>query len=79
MNFIREEAGKYAFGSRKVHIRLENARVLLLKAGAQYVPVEEFLDMYYQKELEKQRMPSVSLISAIAPQTKTKQAVSSFA
>ena len=34
VRFVREDPGKYSFGSRKVHIRLENGKVLLLKAGA---------------------------------------------
>ena len=41
--FMRESAGVYEFGSKRVHIRIEKGRIKI-RVGGGYLSIDEFLD-----------------------------------
>ena len=41
--FMRESAGVYEFGSKKIHVRIEKGRILI-RVGGGYMSIDEFLD-----------------------------------
>ena len=50
--FIRESAGVYEFGTKRVEVRLAKDR-LTVRIGGGYMGINEFLDQYTALELEK--------------------------
>ena len=50
--FMRESAGVYEFGSRKVMVKVERDKIQI-KVGGGYLSIDEFLDQYTPAELEK--------------------------
>ena len=50
--FMRESAGVYEFGSRRVMIKVERDKIQI-KVGGGYLSIDEFLDQYTPIELEK--------------------------
>ena len=50
--FIRESAGVYEFGSKRVMIKVERNKIQV-KVGGGFIKIEEFLDTYTPSELEK--------------------------
>ena len=50
--FIREKAGVYEFGTKRVEVR-HNKNKLVVRIGGGYMSVDEFLDQYMTIELEK--------------------------
>lgn len=50
--FIREGAGVYQFGSKRVYVKIEQDKVLI-RTGGGFIGLEEFLDLYTPSELEK--------------------------
>ena len=51
--FIRESEGIYAFGERRVYIKLEKNDQLLVRTGGGYMPIQEFVQQFTQSEVEK--------------------------
>ena len=50
--FMREQAGVYSFGSKRVTVRIEKGRILI-RVGGGYNSIDEFLDQHTPTELEK--------------------------
>jgi len=50
--FMRESAGVYEFGTRRVMVRVERDKIQI-KVGGGYLSIDEFLDQYTPAELEK--------------------------
>lgn len=50
--FIRESAGVYEFGTKRVEVRVSKNR-LTVRVGGGYMGIDEFLDQYTALELEK--------------------------
>jgi len=66
--FVREGEGVYQFGTKRVHVKIEQDKIyskkklsfqlklkffILVRVGGGYISVEEFLDIYTPIELEK--------------------------
>ncbi len=51
--FVRESSGVYQFGSKKVYVKMEKDKILI-RSGGGYVSIEEFLNLYSQREMESQ-------------------------
>ena len=49
---MREGEGVYAFGSKKVHVRIEKGKIMI-RVGGGYLSIDEFLDQFTPVELEK--------------------------
>lgn len=56
IKFVRQEGGHYLFGSTKVFIKLENAK-LLVKVKGGFTTVEEFLQLYLPVEVQRGLSP----------------------
>ena len=41
--FMRESAGVYQFGSRRVMVRVERGKIMI-KVGGGYLTIDEFMD-----------------------------------
>ena len=41
--FMRESEGVYSFGSKKVHVRIEQGKIMI-RVGGGYLSIDEFLD-----------------------------------
>jgi len=41
--FMRESAGVYEFGSKRINVRIEKGRILI-RVGGGYMSIDEFLD-----------------------------------
>ena len=50
--FLRESAGVYEFGTKRVEVRVQKGRILI-RVGGGYMNIDEFLDQYTPQELEK--------------------------
>ena len=51
--FMREQAGVYTFGSKKVNVRVEQGNKIQIRVGGGYLSIDEFLDQFTPVELEK--------------------------
>ena len=51
--FMRESEGVYEFGSKRVHVRIENGGKIKIRVGGGYLSIDEFLDQFTPDELEK--------------------------
>ena len=49
--FMRESAGVYQFGSRRVMVRVERGKIMI-KVGGGYLTIDEFMDQYTPAELD---------------------------
>ena len=54
LKFIRIGEGIYTFGSKKVHIKILNGR-LIVRIGGGYMPIEQFVQSYGANELAKMK------------------------
>ena len=50
--FMRESAGVYEFGSRRVMVKVDRDKINI-KVGGGFLSIDEFLDQYTPQELEK--------------------------
>jgi hypothetical protein len=50
--FMRESAGVYEFGSKRVAVKVEGNKIQV-RVGGGYLSIDEFLDQYTPQELEK--------------------------
>ncbi len=50
--FMRESEGVYAFGSKRVYVKVEKDKISV-KVGGGFLSVDEFIDQYTPVELEK--------------------------
>ena len=50
--FMRESAGVYEFGSRRVSVQVSRGSIQI-KVGGGFLSIDEFLDQYTPVELEK--------------------------
>ena len=50
--FMRESAGVYEFGSKRVNVRIEKGKIKI-RVGGGYLSIDEFLDQFTPVELEK--------------------------
>lgn len=48
---MREGEGVYQFGSKKIYIKVEQDKILI-RSGGGYISIEEFLNLYSQREQE---------------------------
>ena len=46
MLFIREQAGIYLFGSRRVNIKNDSNGLLKVRVGGGWASIDDFLDLY---------------------------------
>lgn len=51
--FIRESAGVYQFGSKRIYIKIEKGNQILVRVGGGYMHIDEFLQQYTQSEVER--------------------------
>lgn len=69
--FVRTDAGVYLFGSKKITIKLEQARVII-RVGGGYMGIDQFIDTYLPVEADKMlakgrpksRKPTMRLVSS---------------
>ena len=66
---MRESAGVYEFGSKRVLVRVERGKIQI-KVGGGYLSIDEFLQQYTPEELAKlkRRDPFKRLTDQIAVQ-----------
>lgn len=50
--FVREGEGVYTFGSKKIFVKIEQDKILI-RSGGGYISVEEFLNLYSQREMDE--------------------------
>ena len=50
--FMRDSAGVYDFGSKKINVRVEKNKIQI-RVGGGYLSIDEFLDQFTPVELEK--------------------------
>lgn len=65
IKFTRQESGNYLFGSTKIHIKLENSK-LIVKVRGGFTSIEEFLNIYTPLEISKNDSPKSQRGSLIA-------------
>ena len=57
VNFIREDAGTYLFGSKRVFIKIENGKIIskiyIVRVGGGFMRIDEFVELYTPLEVEK--------------------------
>ena len=51
---IRIGEGTYTFGSKRIHVKVLNGK-LVIRVGGGYMTIKEFLQLYTLKEIEKMR------------------------
>mmetsp|Transcript_23389 Transcript_23389/g.27434 ORF Transcript_23389/g.27434 Transcript_23389/m.27434 type:complete len:90 (+) Transcript_23389:506-775(+) len=51
--FLRESAGVYSFGSKKIHISVSKGNQIKIRVGGGFQSIDEFLDQYTPVELGK--------------------------
>ena len=51
--FVRESAGIYEFGTKRIEVRVAQNKIMI-RVGGGYIGIDEFLDQYTAVELEKQ-------------------------
>ena len=51
--FVRESAGIYEFGKKRIEVRVAQNKIMI-RVGGGYIGIDEFLDQYTAIELEKQ-------------------------
>lgn len=51
--FLRESAGVYQFGQRKVFIKIEAGNQIKVRVGGGFMHIDEFLDQYTDLELDR--------------------------
>lgn len=51
--FMRESAGVYAFGSKRINVEVMQDRIKV-RIGGGYLSIDEFIDQYTPTEVEKQ-------------------------
>jgi len=51
--FMRESAGVYAFGSKRINVEVQGNKIKV-RIGGGYLSIDEFLDQYTPTEVEKQ-------------------------
>ena len=56
IKFTRQDPGNYIFGSTKIHIKLENSK-LIVKVRGGFTSIEEFLNIYTPLEISKSDSP----------------------
>lgn len=49
--FVREGEGVYQFGTKKIFVKCEQDKILI-RSGGGYISIEEFLNLYCQREME---------------------------
>jgi len=75
--FLREESGVYSFGSKKVHIHVQNGNKIQIRVGGGFQSIDEFLDQYMPVELAKiERRDPIKRYSEKVALQKTIQASS---
>ena len=50
--FMRESAGIYQFGTRRIYVRVDKDKINI-RVGGGFLSIDEFLDQYTPQELEK--------------------------
>lgn len=50
--FLRETAGVYEFGSRRIEVRVNKGKIMI-RVGGGYIGIDEFLAQYTPEELQK--------------------------
>jgi hypothetical protein len=50
--FMRESAGVYAFGSKRINVEVQGNKIKV-RIGGGYLSIDEFLDQYTPTEVEK--------------------------
>lgn len=53
--FIRDSPGIYQFGTRRVHLKLEQHGHIKVRVGGGWVSIDEFLDLYTKQEVDKMK------------------------
>ena len=51
--FLRESEGVYKFGQKRVHIKIEKGRNILVRVGGGYIGVDDFIKQYTREEVDK--------------------------
>jgi hypothetical protein len=51
--FLRETEGVYFFGKKRVYIKIEKGKSLMVRVGGGYISIDEFIDQYTDLELDK--------------------------
>ena len=51
--FLRESAGVYQFGNRRVHIEIQKGNNLKVRIGGGYVHIDEFIEKYQDQEMQR--------------------------
>lgn len=56
--FLRESEGVYMFGHRRVAIKVDGKGQPVIRIGGGFMPVQDFLDTYANKEISKLIRPN---------------------
>ena len=67
--FMRESAGVYAFGTKRINVEVQQDRIKV-RVGGGYLSIDEFIDQYTPTEVEKQlaRDPLMKFSGKVAVQ-----------
>ena len=58
--FLRESAGVYQFGQKRVFIKIEKGDNILVRVGGGFMHIMEFINQYTPQEIEKVERRDVS-------------------
>lgn len=72
--FVREAREIYAFGTKRVFVRVDKGRISV-KVGGGFIPIEEFLAKFERIESEKLNVRAQQDIQQEASETKTRKVV----
>ena len=51
--FLRESEGVYQFGQKRVYIKIEKGKKLMVRVGGGYMNIDDFINMYSPSEEDR--------------------------
>ena len=51
--FLRQSEGVYTFGRRKVYVKIDKNKQVLVRVGGGYMDMADFIEQYTHEEVEK--------------------------
>jgi len=51
--FLRQSEGVYTFGKRKVYVKIDKNKQVLVRVGGGYMDMADFIEQYTHEEVEK--------------------------
>ena len=57
--FLRESEGVYQFGSKRIHIKIEQGNKIMCRVGGGYMHIDQFMKKYQNGEAERYQKGNV--------------------